>query len=437
MKNPMQATISKKSLPVTIRCRGAHQIKMNGGAQALLFWCWVIGLFLTPMIEWMISLSSERIIPIGDLWMLGVLMLWMLTGTGLRTLRFPPKWIMWSLIGFLTIATLSVGNASNPLESFFYLLRFVVLNVLLYVVLPLQFVTTRQRGKIVLWIFLLLGIAGSAMGVVSVLFRPDYLEVVRAAPLQIGGIFPYGQTPNLLAELLLPVIPIAWAMMTTSRLRWQQSSFAILFVILVVVSLLTFSRAAWLSTVLVLGLLFVLFYRKHPKALLRKIARTLMIFFPLMILMIFFLQSSIVESSNQNRLYLQEISMRMFHRHPWVGSGIGTFMDNVDAEKYYQLQFGGSLDAHGIPQKLLAETGVLGLVTFLGFMGSLIAIAFRMGQRMTGPDRVWAMALVVSMVGIVFSQMFNTTYFTPKLWVPMGVGFAFVSALYGQQKTTH
>lgn len=439
----LRAPMLSLSLPLTVRFFGRRleaSANTDARSSSALFWLWAAGLLLYPMIEWMLPLPGNRTLPVGDAWMVVVFVLWLIGFLRSRQLRKIPMGVFVSFLFFCVVALASLFFSPEPSQSLFYFFRFIVLNFVLYILLPLQMISTRAHVKAVVWILILIGAFGSAMGLVSLLVRPEYVEVLRATPLRLGGIFPIGQTPNLLAELLLPVLPITWGLWVIHRHPTQQRVLAVLFVMNIVIGLLTFSRAGWLSMLVVLGLLVWLFYsprnlRRFGTGMKRLTWIAGLVLLPLIMGMLVFLQNPIVESSNENRLYLQEISMRMFHRHPWVGSGIGTFKDHVDTEKYYQLQFGGSLDAHGIPQKLLAETGALGLVMFLVFLSSILATMFFLGRTLEGKDYILALAFVVASVGISMSQLFNTTYFTPKLWLPLGVGLASVINLYEQRST--
>ena len=138
------------------------------------------------------------------------------------------------------------------------------------------------------------------------------------------------------------------------------------------------------------------------------------------------LSTSIVSiSANLNRLKLIDISLTLFKEHPLIGSGAGSFISIVSGLKWYIIEYGSPLDAHGILFKLIAETGLLGLLSFCLFAGYILWLLYKHYQKnkMTSWKMV-AMACLLCVLGGLIFQLFGTGYYLAKLWLPIGVALA-------------
>jgi O-antigen ligase len=88
----------------------------------------------------------------------------------------------------------------------------------------------------------------------------------------------------------------------------------------------------------------------------------------------------------------------------------------------YTLEYGEALDAHGFIQKMLVETGIFGLVAFVGFLGWVLQTIAKQVRR-----DVFYQALLCMVAGAMVFQLFNTSYLNSVLWLPIGLALAGVS----------
>ncbi|MBI3626866.1 hypothetical protein HY224_02375, partial [Candidatus Uhrbacteria bacterium] len=135
------------------------------------------------------------------------------------------------------------------------------------------------------------------------------------------------------------------------------------------------------------------------------------------------LSSDISRKATENRYLLTEIAWDAFKHHPWIGNGAGRYMGIVAINRDYIKTFGQPLDSHGFLQKLMAEEGTLGLVTFLAFLGYVLKrIWSRLKDKTLSPDaRKVVLASLIAVSGGIIFQLFNTSYYVSKLWLPIGV----------------
>jgi len=126
-------------------------------------------------------------------------------------------------------------------------------------------------------------------------------------------------------------------------------------------------------------------------------------------------------------MFLTQISLDAWRKHPWIGNGAGVFQDLVSQEQFYILEFGAPLDSHGVIQKLLAESGALGLATFMLLLGYVLWRIVATYRRAVKTDFAASLVILVcfmTAVGSIVFQFFNTSYFVSKLWLPLGVALA-------------
>ncbi len=114
-----------------------------------------------------------------------------------------------------------------------------------------------------------------------------------------------------------------------------------------------------------------------------------------------------------------------FSSHPIIGAGAGTFVERLGEAKDFLEDFGDPLDAHGFVQKILAEEGIVGFVLFLLLLGRIVQ-TFAAGVRAAESPEARKTLLLFSLaaVGLVVYEIFNTTYWSAKMWLPIGLALA-------------
>lgn len=392
-----------------------------------LFQGLLILIILAPFLEWTIPLGPTHYAPIADI--VGLLLMLLVVGWGIRGHRWvlPPRPLLLTYAAFVAAGIASLTFSPDPLLSVQHLLRFILFPFLVYALLPLQVLHRLSYVKALSALLLSIGLMISLLGLWTLFFPWEESGVFRVTSPLVFGRFPLGRSPNLLAESLLPLLPIGWAWLMTRPNDKKEIWMTGVVCLMAAVTLLTLSRAAWIAFAVMASLLVLWGGRWSLRHFATKLRGVFMLLIPFVILMILLLGSPLVESSNANRLTLQSIAMGMFHRHPFVGSGLGTFFEQVSNDPYYRLEFGDPLDAHGFPQKLLAETGVLGLLSFILFFVVLVVWGKKSIDQFQDPLRKsWALAYLISVITVLVTQVFNTTTFTAKLWLWVGLLLAVI-----------
>jgi O-antigen ligase len=386
---------------------------------------------LYPFIYLQLWIGNEINIPYVDLVALFIFTAWIIQRfylhfSGQRQLSSRDFFGLGVFMPFFIASLLSLINVTDFGLGLKYVLRPIVFFYLMFVVLPYNVIDSKRVLNNVFKILFWVGLGVSLMGVYSLFFADAAGVFRRAVPVAILGINILGTNHNLISEVLISVIPVVLILI------WQEKSFKtrqwliLSLALMMVINLLTFSRTGWIALLLEILILTVVYFRKNLKRVAPILIAMAVLFLPIIVLMFGFLETPIVESSNANRIRLTQIALDSFKENPLLGSGAGTFIEKVTMDEWYIIDFGIPLEAHGVVQKLMAETGILGLVTFFFLLGYLLFYLIKVYKKIP-PDSTWRLimiCLVLSVVGSIVFQLFNTSYFVSKMWLPIGIALA-------------
>ena len=196
------------------------------------------------------------------------------------------------------------------------------------------------------------------------------------------------------------------------------------FYLVIVATLGTLSRAAWLAV-----LFFCVFVFVWNNSDWHKIGQRFVLnFLPVIVLILLlvgyfinFLNSGIAKNSTIARFETVKTVLFYVGRAPWLGYGPGAFMNVLNNTYVYTLDFGEALEAHGFLPKILLEEGCLGLFFFLVF---LVWVFWRLYPRREVANYWLQQTLfLLTATGLIF-QLFNTGYFQAVFWLPLGISLA-------------
>jgi O-antigen ligase len=198
---------------------------------------------------------------------------------------------------------------------------------------------------------------------------------------------------------------------------------SLLFVILTVALVLSYTRAAWLSLVGA-GLVYLIYLFRMSKSLVWTLVGIVCIITALNFSMISSkfernttdssddlnehvasVTNVSTDASNLERINRWKCAIRMFQERPLLGHGPGTYMFlyapyQKPSEKTIISTNGGNRgNAHSEYLGPLAESGILGLATFLGLIISVVVVSIKTYQRI-GEPRVKGM-LRLAFLGLI------------------------------------
>ncbi|MCX6742837.1 MAG: O-antigen ligase family protein [Candidatus Parcubacteria bacterium] len=268
-------------------------------------------------------------------WGLRTLYLYLEKGEKLSRRNFPALIFMalYVLANFLSLLNVDREQLALAIKFVF---RPIIFFYLMYIILPYNIIDSLKKLFTVFKIMFVLGLSLSLMGIWSIIITPA-AQIKRAMPTAIFNIYPLGTNHNLLAEVFVCIIPIALILYWYEKDTFWKNVYLIGTIIMVGLNLLTLSRAGWLALALQLLVLAVLKYKKEVKNILTSYLPYLglILMAPIIYLMYRLFNSTLMSSSNLNRLNLIELSFALFKNHPLFGNGSGTFIPALSQIKWY------------------------------------------------------------------------------------------------------
>ncbi|OGF31343.1 hypothetical protein A2223_03385 [Candidatus Falkowbacteria bacterium RIFOXYA2_FULL_35_8] len=386
-----------------------------------------IMILLYPFIGWQIEFGSINA-PLVDFVGIAIAVAWLLK----TVFNFSRQNFSWQsfpgliyVLLFFVAGILSLINAEVFSSALKYLIRPIIFFYLIFVLIPFNFIKTKEQLYRVLKILLFVGVVVAIIGFLPVIFGGDSWYERRATPFIFGDFDPIGGNQNAIAEIMVITLPIALIILSKIKNYRLQSSLVILSGFLLLVLLLTFSRSGYLALLLQLIILIVFRFKKQlAKSLLVPL---IILFMALPALFYFSVWQEIdwVRSSNTSRLALTEIAWDAFLQHPIIGNGAGSFQSIVGDTFAFIVDFGDPLDSHGFVQKIAVEQGILGLIFYLGFLLYLTRLFIRaFGSERDEQEKFEILCFFMLFAGIILFELFSTSYYLPRVWIPIAVALA-------------
>jgi len=345
------------------------------------------------------------------------------------------KWpaIIFAGLFFAASALAIIHNYPDWPSAVKYLLRPLVFFYLMFVILPVNVIKDKAQFRVVLKTFLAVGLVVAFIGFLSVIFAsgPGWFKY-RAMPFAFGDFNPLGGNHNAIAEILAAVIPLTFLLFLLSEKIKNRGWYILAILFMVIILFLTLSRSGWLALIVELVILYFIRYRHKFNIY---AAASFVMVFLLVLLLAYFTVWQYVDwtrTSNANRLLLSSISWNNFLDRPFIGHGLNSFQRLVGSTFVYEVEFGDPLESHGFVQKILTESGLLGLLSFFSLLGYLAYTYIKSYMNARHLSAKWIIACLIMMFGgMVVFELFSTSYFLAVMWLPIGVGLRGVE-LYGE-----
>ncbi|MEK6750945.1 MAG: O-antigen ligase family protein [Chloroflexota bacterium] len=303
-----------------------------------------------------------------------------------------------------------------------------------------------RTWKQAIWVIILTTAALSMLGVYQVVTGDHAQDFFGLSTVQAEGILETTDAtsarvsgpvhdPNMWAQIIVPVMALVlFQIMHEPRVKLKILGVGILAALLIVL-LNTYSRGGYLAFMVVGFLTFFVFEKRiHPLVAVAGLG--------LLVLLIPFLPADYrsrfeslsflsdgssgvyQDSSLQGRSSVMLSGLTMFAYNPLLGVGASNFMNNY--QKYNQivgLEFKyGEREAHSLYTQILAETGILGGVSFFGIMASLLsglAKTVKSIQNLPAYKSYihWVVSLQVAIVGYLVAATFLHDAFIRYFWI--------------------
>jgi len=347
--------------------------------------------------------------------------------------------IFWFALFFIASA---FAMANNPefLPALKYLLRPILFFYICYILLPINIIKSKEIFKRIIQIMVAGGLICGLLGILSVLFGSGNWFERRASPISVFGTNLMGGNQNAVAEIMIITLPLILLLYIFSKKIKQKGLFLLAAGLCIIVLLLTFSRTGWLGLLLLFFIIYFVMLSWHSKAKILKAKNLILIMLIILLVVGFYFlvwdRITEVQYSTASRLMMTEAAIDNFWRSPIIGNGLNQFVPLVGGSFVFVVEFGNPLDAHGFIQKIITESGALGFMTFICLLSYFMReylVAFWKERKMQ--NKLVLLTLILLLCGVIFFQMFSTSYFIAKMWLPIGVGLAGVRLYANSQKS--
>jgi O-antigen ligase len=130
------------------------------------------------------------------------------------------------------------------------------------------------------------------------------------------------------------------------------------------------------------------------------------------------------ELSKQDRFVIWQAAVKMVQDRPWFGQGVNTFMAN-----YLSYWVGGERQpryAHNCYLQVAAETGIVGLLTFVGLLNAIMGrLLARPPPSARGSDRGLVIGYTTGLIAFLVQAALDTNFYALRhavlFWVLAGV----------------
>ncbi len=335
---------------------------------------------------------------------------------------------------FLLASFLSAIFSEQVFYSLWYFCRWPLFLYLVYIFLPYNLIKDQRTLRKVIITATASSLIVLIFGLLS-LYGQDWRDsFFRIRSISLGGVFPFGENHNLIAEFLNVGAFFILSLRFLAKDLRMKRFLDVIFALSILGIILTFSRSGWL----------VLFFQATAYSIIYLRDRGLKkndFIFPLILLILFlsplFLRMNRLQgdniSSTENRLLLTEIALESFKEKPLLGHGSGSFILMVQDNLRFNTKYGEAIDSHGILQKTLAENGILGFLAWLFILATLIKIFIEAIKKYSF-KYPWLTPLILGALGGLFFQFLNTSYYKGKVWLPIILALLAIKLLDNQKE---
>jgi O-antigen ligase len=291
-------------------------------------------------------------------------------------LRFPPatKWFL-AFYGAMVVSIPLAFWRGNSIQFCISFVEIVVFHLLVVAML-----TTEERIKkfVVLTVALTGWLAGTAL-----LLYAQGVRIVTMGIERSSGITSSGGDPNTLGITLVTAMPLEFLMMSKGNEKWIRLLGLGVFLISLETIITTGSRTSFFAVMFLVLLLILFDFKRKAKFL-----PLLVVALPLLWLVIpeqYKARYETVDNlkdddSYQNRVLSWEGGVQMFLHNPLTGVGPDNYTD-ANGMKYWPGVPRHWLNAHSLFFKLIGELGIVGVITFGGYLVCLIGTNHRLARQ--------------------------------------------------------
>ena len=378
-----------------------------------------------------------------DFILVGLYLSWFYRAFVLRE-RPPPGWFStdWFLLAFLIVhllASLGAMDFEAALGSTEYLARYVLLYFYIsrnfaprhipWLLAAVCFVVILEAalGSIQFTTGKLLGIAldkGAGTSEIDFQYSVPGIETYKRAT---GTSYDSHALGNVIG-MLLP-FPLVLALAPGLRLP-MRAVFAAMTLLAVLAIFVTLSRAAWLSSVIALGIglgLIVAVWRE--RYVIPVVIATALAILAVLPFLGGFIYDRFANSPHEvltTRYDQYEVALRVVSLYPIFGVGPGNWMRALQRHDFLWLEV---LPPHNVVLWIMAETGVLGVACYIGVLTTTMVRLINLIRARHDMIGRLAMSTLLALISSVLVGLTDPTYREPNAWTLFWILIALSVAL--------
>ena len=359
-----------------------------------------------------------------------IILAWLLK----KTLRYRPvsTYLNIPIIVYILAIILSVIFSSNFGLSFRNFFSKTMEYIILYFIVA-EFICERRKLKNTVICML---VSAAMIGIDSIFQYFSGFDFLRFRTLEAGRISGSFQMPADLAGFLGPILCLSLSLGFLRLKKGIKYFLRVGSILLLSLLIASFVRGAWIGFIVAALFLGIL---ENKKILYITVASLLILGMVLPHLIttrgtiLEHLRSIVApqDPSSLDRKTIWETALQMIRDKPIFGHGLSTFMGNFPKynKDYFHLQYGVIPYAHNCYLQIAAETGIVGLVSFLTLIGTFF-IHTIMSLRKTR-DRFYHAVLAGISAGIIITLIHSavdTNLYSLQLsvlfWIMLGLNAA-------------
>ena len=242
-------------------------------------------------------------------------------------------------------------------------------------------------------------------------------------------VFSTFENPNLLAEYLLIIIPISIAFIFYSENFYKKLFFIIATSVMLLTIGLTYSRGGWLGLLAAI-IVFLLLANTKTLLLLVPIGMLGILCLPASILQRIKTIGSLQDSSNFYRYNLWSMSLNILKDFWYSGLGIGYLPFFRKASPLYLGPI-APYHTHNTFLQIAIETGIVGLIIFVGLALTLIKTAVAVVlQTKSKFIKIFTASYTAGLSGILLHGLVEHILYNPKIIITFWLIIGMIISLY-------
>ncbi|MBO5179154.1 MAG: O-antigen ligase family protein [Clostridia bacterium] len=293
-----------------------------------------------------------------------------------------------------------------------------VISFMMFYFVIVNSITTKKQLKVMLNIFVIIGALVSLFGIYQYLFAGSFAsssfvdkEMFEDIKTRVNGTF---DNPNVLGEYLLFVIPIIASLFFAEK-SWMKKIFYMgLGGVSIICLALTYSRGCYLGILLALAVFLLLINLKWIIAFILGVIAA-PAFLPQSIINRFSSIGNMADSSTSYRVSIWKGAIDMIKDYWYRPIGQGTTAFN-SIYPLYSYSGVGAQHSHNLFLQLLIETGIVGIISFLGIIYKFFQTVL-CGLKKTKEAfyKYCFIGFASGMIGFLLQSIFDNTWYNNKI----------------------